>query len=395
MRHAELASDNSVHLIVDLGSSGTRFCLYEVRTPSELGQNRCTLADSKPVCIRVKGGFAKLTKGRHVSDVPRIVRPRLRVAWALLGDPAHGGAPVLRSRVRAAAALGTGGFRDSETGQPMNRPEWQALFTEIKEFLSDEVGVAVVTAFPITGEEEGRFAWLGVAQTSPRPEEFATIEAGGATVQLAVGSFKATGAEVQVATDPLGQDAVFERLASGASKTSAAAASTNGFEVCHHPQNPRVQDGIRCINLLGRLVFQDSAVSRLAEKTHPRRLFGLGLSFGDLFRSYPAAPPWLRKQDRLMHKKLDLDHIRELTALLCPLTDVEIAAYAPRALAIQGEGGIEKAQTAGRACYYLAYRAALLSAIRTVALNGELYSVDDEQWPRGAAISGDLFTMCR
>lgn len=377
--------ETGVHLIVDLGSSGTRFCLYDVRPAHD--SKRCELSSARPVCSRVKGGLARITRGLRSRDVAGRIRQQLRTAWRLLSEPAVGGDPALRSRVHTAAALGTGGFRDAVTGKPLRLPEWQALFAEVERFLKHEAGLSKVTARPITGEEEGRLAWLGLSQEMARPDEFATIEAGGATIQLAVGRTGAHPAAIQVATDSLGQDIVFERF------VPSSGPITSGFEVCHSPTNPRHQDGLRCIEFLQEHVFRDSAVRRLAEATPTRRLFGLGLSFGDLFRGYPAGPPWTTKLDRAMHEKLKFDNIKQLTALMCPMTDSEIAAYAPKALAIEMDPSLGR--STGRACFYLAYRAALLAAVRHVAADAELFSADEDQWPRGAAVAGDLFPSCR
>ncbi len=45
-----------------------------------------------------------------------LVMGRLRDAWCALGEPAPKGRPDWRSEVRSEAALGTGGFRDPESG---------------------------------------------------------------------------------------------------------------------------------------------------------------------------------------------------------------------------------------------------------------------------------------
>ena len=50
---------------------------------------------------------------------------------------------------------------------------------------------------------------------------------------------------------------------------------------------------------------------------------------------------------------------------------------------------------AGRACYYLAYRVALLDAVRHVAAGDELHAAEEDQWARGAAVSGEFFPSCR
>ncbi|TXH26771.1 MAG: hypothetical protein E6Q99_04155 [Elusimicrobia bacterium] len=372
-----------VHLVVDLGSSGTRLCLYRLgRSSPGLG---CKLHSDRPVCSRVPGGLAKQTRGHRPERIAALVDAPLRQAWQLLGDAQAGGDPILRSQVQTAVALGTGGFRDRATGQPQTRPEWRQLFLEVERFLKQEAGLASVVAWPITGQEEGRLAWLGLTQSTNPPREFAALEAGGATVQLAVGSRASSPPTVDVASDPLGQDFVFERFAQGRS------AERRAFQVCFHPKHPRKQDGAQCIALLQREVFQRSALHRLAHRHSARRLYGLGLSFAEQFRSYPAAAPWPSKQDRGMPTSLSIAAIRDLTAVLCPLTDGEIAAYAPHALAIQKHDS----RDAGRACYYLAYRAALLTTLASLATGSAMHAAEEDQWPRGAAIAGDFFPACR
>ncbi|MBL9009060.1 MAG: hypothetical protein JNJ46_32665 [Myxococcales bacterium] len=372
-----------MHLVIDLGSSGTRMCLYRIDRSVKGGA--CKLSGERPVCSRVSGGLAKLTRGHRGNRIAALVEAPLRRAWELLGDAQAGGDPELRSQVRSAVALGTGGFRDRSTGLPLNRPEWRLLFSEVERFLKQEASLTHAVAWPITGEEEGRLAWLGLAQTPQQPTEFAAIEAGGATIQLAVGSTVGPRNVVEVASDPLGQDAVFERFAEGRS------ADRKAFHVCFDPKHPNKQDGPQCIELLQREVFQRSAVRRLAERSNPRRLYGLGLAFGEQFRSYPAAAPWPTKQDRAMHPSIGLSAIRELATLLCPLSDAEIRPYAPNALAIQHGDP----RGSGRACYYLAYRAALLATIQPVAAAAAIHAAEEEQWPRGAAIAGDFFPACR
>ncbi|MFO0577736.1 MAG: hypothetical protein U1A78_27330 [Polyangia bacterium] len=388
VRKDEPRPQESVHLVIDLGSSGTRFCLYGVKSVPGQG---CSLTPLKPICSRVPGGLARLTQGHRVSHVADLVDPPLQHGWSLLGRS------KLRGEVRAATALGTGGFRDRVTGQPVERPEWQAAFTEVERFLRREAGLSSVSARPITGQEEGRLAWFGLAQSDGMPEEFAAIEAGGATIQLAVGKKGASPADIEVATDPQGQDVVFDRL------FTSDRVLARSFQACYNPRHPRRQDGLKCIELLSREAFRNSAVRRLAEKTSARRLYGLGLSYADLFRSYPAAPPWPQKQDASMHARLSIDQIRQLTVLLCPRTDAEIRKYAPNALAVRrelsssgslGPGG-SGGSGAGRACYYLAYRVALLDAVRHVAAGDELHAAEEDQWARGAAVSGEFFPNCR
>jgi hypothetical protein len=384
-----------VHLVIDIGSSGSRFCMYQVSGVDD-STGSCRVTGARAVCSRAKGGLARLTRGKPVAEVPSIIGPSLRSGWEALGDPAREGDPGLRARLRSAVALGTGGFRDGATGQPVDlatRPEWKAVFVEIERFLREEAHIPSVLARPITGEEEGRLAWLGLAQGADlqrSPRDFATIETGGATIQLAIGSKGARYADIEVATEPRGQDVVFDRLSAARDKGEPGGAE---FDACYSPRERKRQDGTRCITLLRERVFKDSAVKGLADAKTPRRLYGLGLPWGDLFKSYPAAAPWPKKEDTAMHEKLSLGNLQQLAARLCPLSDDEIAGYAPRAFSIIKDPAT--GTSTGRSCFYIAYHAAFFEAVRHAAAAEEIFSADEDQWARGAAVTHDFFAGCR
>ena len=102
-----------VHLVIDIGSSGTSLCLFPVQRASvpastELGAQsfrRCSVGAIEPVCTKSKGGLAQLVIGKSQSEVTTLVMGRLRDAWRALGEPAPKGRPDWRSEVRSAAAL--------------------------------------------------------------------------------------------------------------------------------------------------------------------------------------------------------------------------------------------------------------------------------------------------
>ena len=183
---APLPTDTLVHLVIDLGSSGTRLCLYRVTRPSLVSGRK--LAQDRPVCSRVQGGLAKQTRGHRPERIAGLVDAPLRLAWQLLGDAQVG----RRSHsAQSGADRGRAGYRrvSGSRHRPATEPSRvAAALSRGRAILKQEAGLANVVAWPITGQEEGRLAWLGLTQSANPPQEFAAVEAGGATVQLAIGS---------------------------------------------------------------------------------------------------------------------------------------------------------------------------------------------------------------
>ena len=120
----------SVHLVLDLGSSGTRFCMYPVSVEREdkSDRRRCRVTSVNPVCVKTSGGIAALVRGHAADEVPSMILPKLRQAWDALGDSHKKGNPQLRERIRGVVALGTGGFRSPSTNLPDERREFQAVW---------------------------------------------------------------------------------------------------------------------------------------------------------------------------------------------------------------------------------------------------------------------------
>lgn len=379
-----------VHLVIDIGSSGTSLCLFPVQRASvpastELGAQsfrRCSVGAIEPVCTKSKGGLAQLVIGKSQSEVTTLVMGRLRDAWRALGEPAPKGRPDWRSEVRSAAALGTGGFRDPESGETIFRPEWQVLWQSVQQFLHHEVALPQVVARPITGSEEGQLAWLGVREALAPTERFAIMEVGGATVQFATADSPGETdlGKVVAVSDGRGQDLSFERL-------STSRSAHAGFSVCFSPDRRDKQSGPACVDLLYESVFADSRVAGLAAVTPIRRVYALGAPWLGLLRELPSAAPWKAKTDRELPSQVRLQDLRALADQICPKTDRQILTLAPHSY--------EAKRGVGRTCYSVAYHAAYFQAIAPAAKSQEVIPGGDEQWARGAAISGEFFNDCR
>ncbi len=372
-------AQTQVHLIVDIGSSGSSLCMFPVRISSLGGTApRCQVGNLPPVCSKSKGGLATHSLGLTGDAVDALVAQRLGTAWQALGDKAKGGRPDWRAKVSAAAALGTGGFRDPVTGVQLQRPEWSLLWASVDRFLRGESKLNQIVARPLTGSEEGQLAWHGVRESLRPTETFAIMEVGGATVQLALADVPTETAPVVAVSDVRGQDVTFDRFAKAGPRPD--------FAVCYSPNQRQLQNGKACIDFLFNQVFADARVTGLAAVTSPRRVYALGAAWLGLLRELPSSPPWSVKSDRELPSQVRLEDLRTLASWICPMSDQQLLAIAPHSY--EAKRGI------GRTCYSVAYHAAYFQAIAHVAEGATVVPGGDEQWARGAATSGQFFPDC-
>lgn len=157
---------SSPHLVIDAGSTGTRFLLYEVRheprgciaTPKELPKEEASGGVNQ-------GGLAQMCANGTA------------VAWLKAHLPSGLGAPP-----EHVVLLGTGGFRNLRSQE---NDTFQQCWTEMTTHLEDRIGRMDI----ITGEQEGTFAWMAMEQwlTEPSKKGFSILEMGGVSVQFATG----------------------------------------------------------------------------------------------------------------------------------------------------------------------------------------------------------------
>jgi len=389
--HRPPSEQEPVHLVLDLGSSGTRFCMYPISfDPTADPRKRCRAptAGLNPTCVKTSGGIAALVRNHSPEDVPGLITPKLRQAWEALGDLRKKGDPELRERIRGVVALGTGGFRDPNTNLPDPRPEFLAVWNEIIRFYREEAKQEHVLARTISGLEEARLGWLGVAQQVPASikDSFAIIEVGGASIQFATSGRSLDYEDLYAASEYRGQDFVFNRFAPSGSPVAA------GFDACFHPEDRSQQDGISCMAFLRKTVFSGSSINQLAYHFSPRRLFGLGAPWVGIFSDWPSAPPWPPKIDTRFNPKLMPRHLSMLAQRVCKMTDEEIASFAPNAFDLKKNPAT--GQASGKACFTLSYHAEFLRAVMEIAQDGVILPGGDDQWPRGASVTHEFFPEC-
>lgn len=379
----------SVHLVLDLGSSGTRFCMYPVTVDKAAEEKkRCRVTSANPVCVKLSGGVAALVRGHSAEEVPGLIGPKLRQAWEALGDSQKKGNLPLRERIHGVVALGTGGFRRPSTNLPDPRPEFTAVWSEISRYYKEETKQEHVVARTISGLEEARLAWLGVSQQIPATvrDSFAIIEVGGASIQFATSGRSLEYEDLYAASEYRGQDYVFNKFAPAGGPTAP------GFDTCFHPEDRSVQDGAACMAFLRNNVFAGSSINQLAFHFSQRRLYGLGAPWLGIFADYPAGPPWPLKNEPSYSPRLLPGTLAQLAQKVCKLSDEEIATFAPNAFDLRKNSATGRGS--GRACFTLSYHAGFLESVKIISPDGALLPGGDDQWARGAAVTHEFFPDC-
>ena len=363
------------HLVIDSGSSGTRFCLFD--TVPNAASGTCSVGASKAICGKTEGGLAQLALGAPPSQVSAIITPKLEAAWSALevAVRSSGRDPSMLANVSRAAALGTGGYRDDSAGEPAVKPEWAAVWTTIDGFLRTK-GIRNVLTKAITGAEEGKLAWVGVREFTGNSSPFAIVDIGGSTTQLASGTSGERDDERAAISVKAGQSVTF-----------AALEKEPDFSVCYAPSDVAKQDSVQCTAFIRQRAFAISVLAGFAKGISPRTLYGVGASWTGTLTEFPAAPPWQPKVTADVQPRITLDNLRALTARVCALSNHDLIAFAPKSFAVR--------HASGRACFSLAFETAVLESLGALSAHEEIAAGGDDQWARGAAVSGAYFADCK
>lgn len=362
------------HLVIDSGSSGTRFCVFDVAR--DVSTKKCSVGAAAPICAKSKGGLAALVDGKDPKDVPALVTPKLEEAWVAIDQAfvVMGKDLGELQKVKLAAALGTGGYRDPATAAPAMNPAWDAVWTTIDTFLKGK-GFTEVVAKAVPGEDEARLAWVGVNEGVAPGKPFAIIETGGATLQLAGGAPGDAYDLLVGGSIYRGQNYEFSQLS-----------GDPAFSVCFSPMDRSKQDGAQCVAYLAEKVFTTNGLEAVVAQISPRELYGLGAPWSGIFREFPNAPPWTPKTDDAFHPAFTLENLKALAAKACPLSDADVLAFAPNSF--------DAKSMTNNLCYSLSFHAAYLEAFKGVADMPSIHAGGDDQWARGASVTAKFFSDC-
>jgi hypothetical protein len=191
------------HLIIDAGSSGTRFIRYELKR----GPRGCeaTFMDVEATPQGTPGLATLCTQGSAVD-------------W-LKGQSFKG---LPRENV---VLIGTGGFRRL---RKEDEATYQRCWKALNESLSDRIGSLNV----VEGTREGELAWLALDQQLDSPGKvFSILEIGGVSVQFATGTSRSS--ITSVSEDGVGMYSVAKALeASAKSSCGLEGSPSANFESC-------------------------------------------------------------------------------------------------------------------------------------------------------------------
>ena len=147
-------TSSNVHLVIDAGSSGTRFCPYDV-------DDQCRHLDVSQDCLSIKssGGLADLPE----PEILRIMKDGFQNLQGM--------------NIEKVVVLGTGGFRRlPATKQAQQMELVRSAVTA--QFAQSEARI-------LTGEEEAQLAYIAMVAYRDGKRDHVILETGGATVQLA------------------------------------------------------------------------------------------------------------------------------------------------------------------------------------------------------------------
>lgn len=269
-----------LHLVIDAGSSGTRFCGFRIELDATQACKAFPIKRSK--CIRVKadGGLADLS----ATETARVIKTGLENFQGRFGQPT------------AIALLGTGGFRRLA---PEDQKKAVMKVRSAVDAHSKTAAVAV-----LSGEQEGILAWHSM-RLAHEAHDFATLETGGATLQYALRS----AGQIHAKSFALGLDETYRALA-----------SKPGFAACKPSASKSKDDFARCRDLIrSRLALIGNHLPKAQQR--PEHLYGLGSTWDALFALAAS-------------RRLDHTDLERLGTRFCSLTrEGTIAAGVPAAFA--------------------------------------------------------------
>lgn len=368
-------SGPAIHLVVDVGSTGTRFYLWKVDRSAEGCRLGARQPEVEPVESKLdKLGWARWARSKSPEEVRAAVRKETQEKLSALR--------AAEIKPAYAVAAGTGGFRDPETAAPAEEPSYAAVWDGVRDALTDaaapfHLAPDRVVARAMSGEDEARTAWAGMRELRGLRGDFSVLEVGGATVQFAWGPAGAGYEAIRGASDFKGQDVIFSLLARDPADTTpvpkvAALPPAASFRDKCLPTAAHRGDGKACAELIHEAVFvsHDGWPNRLApalDAAAPAEVYALGAltrAFRDESKTQTAA---------------ELTAVADQVCALDPReVEVKVSRFKP-----------------DRACYRAAYAAAFFRSVAEKAKGGVLSKGEGDLWVRGIAVQGKFFADCK
>tara|TARA_Y100001937_G_scaffold12497_1_gene15988 strand:+ start:92361 stop:93395 length:1035 start_codon:yes stop_codon:yes gene_type:complete len=183
-----------IHLVIDAGSSGTRFCPYRV-------DNYCAHVDPAQACLRItaRSGLADL----NGAEIQKVLDQGVQELEGM--------------EIEKAVLLGTGGFR--RLSESRRTKQLELIADELKKRIPNSESRV------ITGQQEANLAYIAMIAFRDGKTDHIILETGGATVQLA-------GSGLTARSAPAGLNEIRNSPDLPRECTEEADASSERFEAC-------------------------------------------------------------------------------------------------------------------------------------------------------------------
>lgn len=332
------------HLIVDAGSSGTRFCIYRMEKIAEPHQGSYCRAEpvegkyGKCKSIYAENGIAYLGEQKG----PPVVLKG--ISELELSNPGVTG------KIHQTAFLGTGGFR--KIGPTQSEP----ILIKLRKILADNKMPSVVKI--ISGEQEAEYAYASVTHIA-NDQSFGMIEIGGASSQVA---YQSTTGMVNI-SEPIGVNTAYKKMVE----------EPDYQDECFQPPSPffirKGKAGLSlqtCQAKVAERIFATSGwKTKLASIPAGTKFYGLGKL-------------WAAKFGYHDREEFTMEFLQKVGEQACQMTVEELV-----------DEGIAK-KFAARECFTYSY---IITMMQTLSID-KIYSGRGESYPRGSAISVELFPDC-
>ncbi|MCP5501812.1 MAG: hypothetical protein H7A25_18050 [Leptospiraceae bacterium] len=343
----QIKDDSLFHLIIDAGSSGTRFCLYTIQKNSNGKRTSCK-ADY------AGGDYRQCKEIIATNGIARLgLEEGKNVLLKGLADLEFK-YPALRAKIKKVIITGTGGFRE------ILASEATAIMSGLEDFLKKK-GYETEGKI-ITGEEEAELAYYSSLQISADHEIPAILEIGGASIQLAFPAGGQESAPISKVSDSIGAVSSYKTLTENPNYKNECFQAPSEFFRSRVVENPFEA----CRNLILQETLEKSRIkSFLLAEPFPSgtKVLGMGALWGAIFK-------------HLDEKTLSREKIDETGKKYCLLTAKEL----------NKKYDIPE-KYASKQCYSYAY----LSALMEFANLKEIHSGNGESYTLGAAVSPAYF----
>ncbi|MCP5497587.1 MAG: hypothetical protein H7A23_23790 [Leptospiraceae bacterium] len=332
--------NQKLHLVIDAGSSGTRFCLYEITKNTSNACIAKSLENDYSTCkqIPAENGIAELGSQKGLDVIQNGF------------DDLNSSNPTYRDQIVQATFIGTGGFRK----YPENK--YKPILESIDNYFKKEKIPS--TTKVITGDEEAEYAWYSAKQIASSTNH-GILEIGGATIQIAYKNSPVEESLIKF-SEKLGSNVSFDKL--------SVVGVFNRF--CEQPVVSYKDDLFSdCKKFVYNNIFSRSDMKSFVQNNPiPKgtRVYGMGASWFATFN--------LAKSD-----KLTIEEIHKIGHEFCGMDQQDI----------ESEYNIPS-KYAERVCYTFSYQTALMETLNIAVI----YNGKGESYTKGVAISKEFVRFC-